>query len=534
MFKRKFYMGLIILVLMLKMTSLQAQNKYWVFFTDKNGVTFNPYTYFDIKAIERRLINNVSLYDETDYPLDENYIQTVAEHTDSVTMQSRWFNGLVVYTDEIRLEAIKQLPFVASVEAVNGYGMPTAYNAEESMIPAPDEELLKKQLTRMGGQQFAENNIHGKGVRIAVFDAGFPHVDTHEAFAHLRDGKRILKTWDFIKKRENVYGYSSHGTSTLSCIAGMYKGTPVGLATEAEFLLARTEMSSREPYAEEENWLAAAEWADKNGADIISSSLGYTYHRYFTKDMDGKKSLVSRAANMAASKGILVVNSAGNEGNTKWKFIGAPADADSVLSIGGIDPESDYRISFSSYGPTADKRMKPNVCSFGTAFVANENGYGSASGTSFSCPLISGFAACAWQTHRNLTNMELFKEIEKSGDLYPYFDYAHGFGVPQASYFVKSKTESDNNEEPPFTFEIKEGNLEVSINGFSEEDTLSIITDEKENLLFYNIQKPDNTLRFYYVIAVYSKKPLQIDLSTIPKGDKINLYYKRHLETYQN
>ncbi|OPZ98138.1 MAG: Serine protease AprX [Bacteroidetes bacterium ADurb.Bin408] len=402
------------------------------------------------------------------------------------------------------------------------------------MAPVPDEELLKKQLTRMQGQQFADNNINGKGVRIAVFDAGFPGVDKHEAFKHLRDGKKILKTWDFVKNREFVYAYSSHGTSTLSCITGIYKGIPIGLATESEFLLARTEMSNREPLSEEENWLAAAEWADKNGADIISSSLGYTYHRYFTKDMDGKKSLVTRAANMAASKGMLVINSAGNEGNTKWKFIGAPADADSVLSIGGIAPESNYRISFSSYGPTADKRMKPNVCAFGTAFVAGKVGFTTASGTSFSCPLISGFAACAWQTHRNLTNMELFKEIEKSGDLYPYFDYAHGFGVPQADYFIKCNTKSEISNIPPFTYEVKDGFLEVSITGFPEEDTLNVITDEKEVLLYYNIQKPDNSLRFYYVIAVYSKKPLQIDLSKVPKGDKINLFYKRHLETYQN
>ncbi len=152
--------------------------------------------------------------------------------------------------------------------------------------------------------------------------------------------------------------------------------------------------------------------------------------------MNGKKSLVARAANMAASKGMLVVNAAGNDGETKWKHLGTPADADSVLSVGGISPESDYHFSFSSYGPTADKRLKPNVCAYGAVMESGKKGLTTTYGTSFASPLVAGFAACAWQTNRRLNNMELFKEIEKSADLYPYFDYAHGYGVPQAGYFI--------------------------------------------------------------------------------------------------
>ena len=170
----------------------------------------------------------------------------------------------------------------------------------------------------------------------------------------------------------------------------------MGLATGANFLLAITEVSS-EPFSEEENWLAAVEWAYKNGADIISSSLGYTNNRYFTKDMDGKKSFVVKAASLAARKGMLVINAAGNDGDSEWKVISTPADADSILTIGGVSPETNLHINFSSYGPTADGRMKPNVSAFGEAVVANTKGNVEiAFGTSFATPLVAGFAACAW------------------------------------------------------------------------------------------------------------------------------------------
>src|SRR5690606_11480520 len=152
--------------------------------------------------------------------------------------------------------------------------------------------------------------------------------------------------------------------------------------------------------------------------------------------MNGITALISRSANMAARKGILVVNSAGNEGsNTEWVSIGAPADADSVLAVGGISPWTNLHVSWSSYGPSADKRIKPNVCAFGHSMVMTDKGISEATGTSFASPLTAGFAACVWQADTTLTNMELFELIEKSGDLYPYYDYAHGYGVPQASAF---------------------------------------------------------------------------------------------------
>jgi subtilisin family serine protease len=332
-----------------------------------------------------------------------------------------------------------------------------------------------------------------------------------------------VATWDFVDQDENVYHYHSHGTQVLSCIAGSIDGLDLGLATGAEFLLARTE-NNAEKFSEEENWLAAAEWADRNGADIINSSLGYTHHRYFNDQMDGNTSLVAKAAKIAAKKGILVVNSAGNEGNSAWHYVGTPADADSVLSIGGISPERGYHINFSSFGPTADKRMKPNLCAFGKVIAAKKDSVYYTQGTSFSSPLVAGFAACAWQKNREWDNMTLFGELERSGELYPYFDYAHGFGVPQASYFFKK---NNANQSPSFSFVELDGYLHVMV----EPDMVSSINQSK-NLLFYNFQDKTGVLSSYAVVDVYKEKALSIDLKKVSPGTTINVWFRDYNNSY--
>ncbi|MFN3952750.1 MAG: S8 family serine peptidase, partial [Thermaurantimonas sp.] len=289
---------------------------------------------------------------------------------------------------------------------------------------------------------FRENGITGKGIRIAVFDGGFPEVNKHPAFEHIRSDGRIIATFDFTKDKEFSYRGSSHGLSTLSNIGGKYGSLLIGLAPEAEYLLAVTEVN-REIFKEEVWWVAAAEWADKNGAQIINSSLGYTEPRYAPSQMDGRYTMISRAANIAVSKGILVINAAGNEGMTpSWQIIGAPADADSVLSVGGVNPNSGLKINFSSFGPNASRKLKPNVAASGTTVAARPLGrFGKVDGTSFASPLVAGFAACVMQLRPGLKAMEYFDLIQKSAHLYPYFDYAHGFGIPQADYFFQARTE---------------------------------------------------------------------------------------------
>ena len=293
----------------------QGKEKYWVFFKDKKSNDFNPYTYFDTKAIERRIRADYPIYHYSDQPVNTDYMEQVSKLVVSISYPSRWFNAVAVTAGTDQIEEVKKLVCVINVEQMTTSSYlayfeknpVTAYNTELSV---KDNDLMKRQTERMGGELFRQNGIDGKGVRIAIFDAGFPTVDVNPAFEHIRKENRILKTKDFLTGKENVYKHNIHGTMVLSCIAGVIGENRMGMATGAEFLLARTESGTFEPFSEEENWLAAAEWADKNGADIISSSLGYTNNRYFSWDMDGKKSFVARAANTAAEKGMLVINAA--------------------------------------------------------------------------------------------------------------------------------------------------------------------------------------------------------------------------------
>ncbi|MCR4659113.1 MAG: S8 family serine peptidase [Bacteroidales bacterium] len=485
-----------------------AQNTYWVFLADKAGTTFDPYSYFDAKAIERYNQCGANLYDISNYPLNSGYTAQVAALATDEVGSSRWLNAMAVDATESQAEAIAQLPFVTRVVMIastNGMQPATSYKADS---PDPTDQstqnarTLTPQLTRMQGEAFRAKGIDGHGVRVAVFDGGFPRVNTHAAFKHLRDEGRIVKTWNFCNRIENVYGWNSHGTMTLSCIAGREGDKDLGLATGAEYLLARTEVEL-EPAKEEVWWMQAMEWADQNGAQIISSSLGYGKERYYTRDMDGT-SLVARAANMAARKGILVCNSAGNEATDRqWRTIITPADADSVLCVGGIvhSLEQYRHISFSSYGPTADGRQKPNVVAFGHARTANITGdeaYHYVDGTSFSCPLVAGFAACAIQAMPGKNAMQMIDELQRSADLYPYCDYAFGYGVPQATYF----TGSPRKAEPTFRFEE---------NGTDSVYVMPYTALKKANL-FYRFVQPDGQIAHYG----------QYELDELPEGKGIS------------
>lgn len=491
-----------------------AQNRHWVFFTDKASTSFDPYTYFDSKAIERRAKHGLSLYDSTDFPVSSNYLEQLSPYVEEVRTQSRWLNAVSVEATTEQLQIVENLPFVKRTKPIRLQTLPVENQEDIEGLDDYEEGLLKKQLAVMQAFKFHENGIDGSGIRIAIFDGGFPGADEHPALQHIFDDDRVIATYDFTRNDEFVYKYNSHGTMVWSCIAGVIDGEPMGLATGADFLLARTEVTL-EPYSEEENWLAAVEWADRHGADVINSSLGYINQRYFVQDMDGETSLVAHAANMAAHKGIIVVNSMGNSGSDRWKIVGTPADADSVLSIGGISPETQLHIGFSSYGPTADGRLKPNVSAYGTAVVAEpDGGYRTASGTSFSSPLVAGFVACAYQLKNDLTNMELFREIEKSGHLYPYYDYAHGYGIPQAGYFT-----DDNIPEPAPTFDILAADNQIAVQIKDE-----YLTTHSRNYLFYHIAEKDGKIDKYGVVDVFEKEPLVLE-SVLYTGKILKVYY---------
>ena len=293
-----------------------AQEKcFWVFFTDKNDTQFDPYSYFDAKAIERYRQCGADLYDISNYPLNDSYVNAVNGYSSEVFGESRWLNAVGIMATDDNANRIAQLPFVGRVQEIVSDATLASSTLDDSGLPrcarndddATNKDVLTDQLKRFGGQHFVDKGINGKGMRICVMDGGFPKVDTHPAFKHLRDNHQIIKTYNFPNRKENVYGWNTHGTMVLSCIAGINEdGQMMGLATGAEFLLARTEIEP-EPFKEEVWWAQGAEWADKNGADIINSSLGYGKDRHWTKDMAGT-SYVAKAANKAVEKGILICN----------------------------------------------------------------------------------------------------------------------------------------------------------------------------------------------------------------------------------
>jgi len=489
-----------------------AQQQYWVFFKDKSGVEFNPHTYFDKKTINRRKKQGIPLNQYTDRPVNNTYINEILKYDLELLSTSRWLNAVMVKAKEPDLQRISEEEFVESVTEVKERIHHLTYDTSAAK---QKQDLLNRQVERFGDSLFKKKGIEGKGIRIAVLDAGFTNADNSSFLAHLHEKGNIKATYDFIQDEQDVYGHSIHGTMVLSCIAGIKGNKGMGLAPEAEFLLARTEYAYLEPFSEEQNWFEALEWADKKGADIVSSSLGYTYKRYFKQQMDGETSLVSKAARIAASKGMLLVISMGNEGFNRWKVLSTPADADSIISVGGLNPSTGIHTNFSSFGPTADMRLKPELTAYGHVVAAGQAGLVQTQGTSFSAPLVAGFAACAWQMHPEWTNMQLLDELCKSGDLYPYYDYAHGYGVPQAKYFITK-------EESLEFFNVqchKDGNyihLEFDNPGDKQSGYFPY--------LFYHVSDSNGVLKEYAVVKPESMYEYKIPYNEKYKGLKLRFH----------
>ncbi|MEL6257396.1 MAG: S8 family serine peptidase, partial [Bacteroidota bacterium] len=277
-----------------------GQDLYYVFLSDKDtSQSFNPYAYFDEKAIERRQKNDLPLYDIKDLPLKDEYVDKIELTVVSIRHRLRWFNVISVSAWPDQIEKIRKYPFVEKIEPFSQLSRVANWEKVEDQKL---DTLLSLSKAQTNFQELEKNGLTGKGVRIAIFDTGFKRANAQQAFEHLEKGKQIVQTYDFYEGEEFVYHHDDHGTQVLSCIGGMYEGKQLGAAKDAEFLLARTEHKYKEKAIEEDHWMAAAEWADKHGADIINSSLTYTSKRYEYGDMDGKKTLVSRAAKIASDK----------------------------------------------------------------------------------------------------------------------------------------------------------------------------------------------------------------------------------------
>jgi len=441
---------IIINILLLLSTVLPAQTftyiKYWVQFTDKANSGYQldaPHAYLTQKAIDRRQKQNIAI-EPTDLPVNKSYVDSLIALGLTIHNQSKWFNAVTVeLQDSLMLNTIKQLAFVKQVEPVealiteayfNKIAKPSIVNTE--YFTQDEYGSSFNQIAMLNGDYLHELDFKGEGMDVAVLDAGFRNVDQLYIFENLWYNQQIKLTWDFVTRTAQVFGSGSHGMAVLSTMAGFAPGYMVGTAPNANYYLFRTENGDTEYRIEEDNWVAAAEMADSIGIDVINSSLGYSSFSDSTMDytysqLDGNTSRITQAADLAARKGILVVTSAGNLGSSPWRHISAPADADSVLTVGAVDPEG-HVANFSSRGPSFDGDVKPNVVAQGqSAIVANAlGGIISSNGTSFSAPIMAGLVTCLWQSHPEKSNMEIIRAIEQSANHYTNPNDSMGYGIP--------------------------------------------------------------------------------------------------------
>lgn len=425
---------------------------YVVKFTDKNNSAYSlnhPEEFLSAKSIERRIKFNIG-FDGYDLPVNESYVNEVQERCHcKIGHRSKWLNTVLLHSENaMELEVISRLPFVQDVQLLSA-GMANRNSIsfdklhidelEESTSDYSDGMYGKgiNQIEMLNGHLLHELGYEGQGMDIAVLDAGFTGTEKLPVFEKLRNEGRIEMTRDFaLGMGSDIYNWSTHGTSVLSIIASDLKNAMIGTAPKANFFLFRTENVLSETPQEEYNWAVAAELCDSLGIDILNTSLGYsqfddTTQSYTYADMDGNTTIITRAANIAASKGMLVINSAGNEGDDDWHYITAPADGDSVLAIGATDSLRMHAF-FSSYGPSYDGRIKPNVMAMGqmAAYAAQDSTIKRGNGTSFSGPVMTGAAACLWQAFPEKSSMEIFHTIEQSAHLYHNPNDAMGYGIP--------------------------------------------------------------------------------------------------------
>ncbi|MCC3159079.1 S8 family serine peptidase [Hymenobacter sp. 15J16-1T3B] len=450
---RLFSLGLVLAALAVAAPAAQAQSspaqRHLVYFRDKTGTPYSvaqPQAFLSARSVQRRTRQGIAVLPR-DLPVTPAYATQVRNTTGvRLLYTSRWFNAAVVECDAAALARLQALPFVRSATTLNRpapapvpappVAQQAAPAAARTAATAADYGLGYWQAQMLGAVSMHNAGYRGEGMQIAVFDAGFPGADQMAAFASLRQEGRLLSTFDFVDKDRGVFEKNYHGTLTLSTLAANQPGYFVGTAPKASYHLCITEDVSSEHPVEEANWLIAAEYADSLGVDVISSSLGYTTfdppstdHTY--SELNGRTAIASRAATVAARVGMLVFNSAGNDGGGSWQYIGAPADADSVLTVGAVDSLL-VRGGFSSIGPTADGRIKPDLSARGVLAygLAPSNGILQGNGTSYACPILAGMGAGFWQANPTLTAQQVRQYLRSSGTQASNPDNLVGYGVP--------------------------------------------------------------------------------------------------------
>ncbi len=446
-------------------------NRYVIQFSHKGSNTFsisNPANFLSARSILRRTKYNISI-DSTDLPITPQFLDSI-KNVPNVTVlnKSKWLNLVTIYTtDNAAIAKINSFPFVKSVNTIAARTVlenttPHSKFNNETIEPTNYSIAFRNSNTAVNyGQTFGQINFHngqflhdrgfqGEGMILSILDAGYLSYKTNPAFDSIRLNNQILGEWNFVGNSQNTDTYHGHGMNCLSTIAANRPGLMVGTATHAKFWLFISEDVFSEYPIEEVNWAAAAEFADSVGTDLISSSLGYQdfdnpIFDHLYAERNGNTALVTIAADLAAKKGMLVLNSAGNYGSfaDQQKFISCPADGDSVIAVGATNVAGGI-ANFSSWGPNSNGKIKPNIVSVGQGtIIANNAGNPvSGNGTSFSNPNIAGLITCLWGAYPEFSNMKIMDAVQKSAHKFSNPDDRFGHGIPNmrtAFYLLKNE-----------------------------------------------------------------------------------------------
>lgn len=460
---------LLIFVTFLFSYAIQAQEDAWVYFVDKPDAAYylaNPLDMLSQRALDRRTAQGISL-DNTDVPISTTYISQIQNATGITVMaKSKWLNALHVRGNLTDIQALESLTFVDHVYYANH----TLNSRVGNFNNLPEQENIvnrvkdkfdvqanfnygnsDNQIQMLNGHLLHQQDYTGQGKIIAVLDSGFIGVNTATPFQRLFDNNLILGGYNFPDGNTSFYTRHNHGTMVLSTMGGYLDGQLVGTAPDAQYYLFITEDINSENPVEESYWVEAAEIADSLGVDIINSSLGYgeydnPNYSYSYAQRNGQVGFASRGASMAFQKGIVCVVSAGNQGATSEPHIGIPADANNILTVGAVNNTEAY-VSFSSIGNTADGRIKPDVCAKGlNATISNTSGsIVTASGTSFSSPILAGMVATFWSAVPNLTAAQVIQYVKQSADQYTTPDIYKGYGVPDFQLALSLSTQAFSN-----------------------------------------------------------------------------------------
>ncbi|MDR1203110.1 MAG: S8 family serine peptidase [Tannerellaceae bacterium] len=430
-----------------------------VYLKDKgnSGYTVDqPESFLSNAAIDRRLKEG-KFVDESDLPISSSYIEIVASTGGEPVVQSRWFSTIVVMTEDSAIvEQLQKLPIVDSVKWVwKGKRSLATEDVRDTSRLYPSEDVLKsrygyaeKQIKMLNGIKLHKEGYRGKGMQVAVIDAGFMNVDRMSVFTSVD----IIGTRNIVAPEESVYNDEAHGTKVFSCLAANTPGIMVGTAPEASYWLIKSEDGRSEYPIEEDYWTAAVEFADSVGVKVISSSLGYfTFDdealNYNQSLLGGRTAFITRAAEMAAEKGILLFISAGNEGYGNWGKITFPSDAENVFTIGAITSEKE-KSSFSSVGFMTDGRVKPDAVALGTGVTIMDSSgkvrFGN--GTSFATPILAGLGICLWQALPWLSNKEVIGLMQRVSSQYKQPDIEMGYGIPDMYKALNTERRNVRNE----------------------------------------------------------------------------------------